>query len=84
MLTVSTSGQINSLNSLPVLFITCTVWLNLSGTLLMKSLQHGRSLNLTLTTPSREAFKARLDRAWSNLVYWEVSLPIAGGWNYRI
>lgn len=25
-----------------------------------------------------EAFKARLDRVWRNLVSWEVSLPIAG------
>ena len=31
--------------------------------------------------PSLEAFKARLDRAVSNLVEREVSLPIAGGWN---
>ena len=29
--------------------------------------------------PSLEAFKARLDGALSNLVYREVSLPIAGG-----
>jgi len=29
--------------------------------------------------PSLEAFKARLDGALSNLVKWEVSLPIAGG-----
>jgi len=34
--------------------------------------------------PSMEAFKARLDGAVSNLVWWEVSLPIAGGWNYMI
>ena len=31
-----------------------------------------------------EAFKARLDGAVRNLVYREVSLPIAGGWNYMI
>jgi len=30
---------------------------------------------------SLEAFKARLDGALNNLVYWEVSQPIAGGWN---
>jgi len=30
---------------------------------------------------SLEAFKARLDGALSNLVYREVSLPRAGGWN---
>ena len=34
--------------------------------------------------PSLEAFKARLDGAVSNLVKREVSLPIAGGWNYVI
>jgi len=33
---------------------------------------------------SLEAFKARLDGAVSNLGWWEVSLPIAGGWNYMI
>ena len=30
--------------------------------------------------PSLEAFDARLDGAVSNLVWREVSLPIAGGW----
>ena len=34
--------------------------------------------------PFLEALKARLDGAVSNLVYREVSLPIAGGWNYVI
>jgi len=34
--------------------------------------------------PFLEAFKARLDGAVSNLVLREVSLPIAGGWNYMI
>jgi len=29
--------------------------------------------------PSLETFKARLDGALSNLVYWKVSLPMAGG-----
>jgi len=29
--------------------------------------------------PSLEVFKARLDGALSNLVYWKVSLPTAGG-----
>ena len=27
-------------------------------------------------------FKARLDRAWSKLLQWKVSLPMAGGWNW--
>ena len=31
-----------------------------------------------------EAFKARLDKAVSNLVQREVSLPIAKGWNWMI
>jgi len=30
---------------------------------------------------SLNTLKARLDGAVSNLVYWEESLPIAGGWN---
>ena len=38
----------------------------------------------TVDAPSLEAFKARLDGAVSNLVKREVSLPIAGGWNYVI
>ena len=29
--------------------------------------------------PSLEVLKARLDGALSNLVYWKVSLPMAGG-----
>jgi len=33
---------------------------------------------------SLQASKARLDGSWSNLVYWEVSLSIAGGWNWMI
>jgi len=28
--------------------------------------------------------KARLDGALSNLVWWKVSLPMAGGWNEKI
>jgi len=34
--------------------------------------------------PTLEALKARLDGAVSNLVWREVSLPIAGGWNQVI
>ena len=34
--------------------------------------------------PSLEAFKARLDGALANLVWWEVSLPMTGGWNWMI
>jgi len=29
--------------------------------------------------PSLAVFKARLDRAWSALVWWKVFLPMAGG-----
>ena len=32
--------------------------------------------------PSLEVFKARLDGALGNLVWWEVSLPMAGDWNW--
>jgi len=31
-----------------------------------------------VAAPSREVFKARLDGALSNLVWWKVSLPTAG------
>ncbi|PKU33223.1 hypothetical protein llap_16473 [Limosa lapponica baueri] len=34
--------------------------------------------------PSLEVFKARLDGALSDLVWWEVSLPRAGVWNWMI
>ena len=32
-----------------------------------------------VAAPSLEVSKARLDRAWSNLGWWKVSLPMAGG-----
>jgi len=32
--------------------------------------------------PSLEVFKARLDGALSNLVWWKVSLAMVGGWNW--
>ena len=32
-----------------------------------------------VAAPSLKVFKARLDRALSNLVCWKVSLPMAGG-----
>ena len=34
--------------------------------------------------PSPEAFKARLDVALGSLVWWLVTLHIAGGWNLMI
>jgi len=32
-----------------------------------------------VAAPSLAGFKVRLDGAWSNLVWWKVSLPMAGG-----
>ena len=37
-----------------------------------------------MDAPFLEAFKARLDGAVSDLVWWEMFLPIAGGWNWMI
>lgn len=31
-----------------------------------------------------EVFQARLDGAWNNLVWWKLSLPISGHWNWEI
>ncbi|XP_050838152.1 uridine-cytidine kinase-like 1 isoform X2 [Serinus canaria] len=33
---------------------------------------------------SLEVFKASLDKAWINLVWWKVSLPVAHGWNKMV
>ncbi|KAJ7409982.1 hypothetical protein BTVI_54823 [Pitangus sulphuratus] len=38
-----------------------------------------KRLHRDVGIPSLAVFKARLDKALSNLVYWEVSLPMAGG-----
>ena len=38
----------------------------------------------TVDAPSLEVFKARLDGVWSNLVWWEVSLPMAEGWGLDV
>jgi len=35
----------------------------------------------TVAAPSLAVFKARLDGTLSTLVWWKVSLPMAGGWN---
>jgi len=43
-----------------------------------------RLLREAVDAPSLEVFKARLDRALSNLVQWKVSLAVAGGWNWMI
>jgi len=37
-----------------------------------------------MAAPSLEVFKARLDGALSNLVFWKVFLLMAGGWNWMI
>ena len=37
-----------------------------------------------VAAPSLAVFKARLDGALSNLVWWKVSLLMAGGWNQMI
>jgi len=34
-----------------------------------------------VAAPTLAVFKARLDGALSNLVWWKGSLPMAGGWN---
>jgi len=43
-----------------------------------------RLLREAVAAPSLAVFKARLDGALSNLVWWKVSLPMAGGWNQMI
>ena len=48
----------------------------------MRVVRHwNRLLREALDDPSLEASKARLDGVLSHLVWWEASLPIAGGWN---
>jgi len=37
-----------------------------------------------VAAPSLAGFKARLDRAWSNLLWWKGSLPMAGVWNWMV
>jgi len=46
----------------------------------MRVVRHwNRSSREVVTAPSLKVFKARLDGALSNLVWWKVSLPMAGG-----
>ena len=48
----------------------------------MRVVRHWNRLpNEAVDAPYLETFKARLDGAVSNLVWREVSLPTAGGWN---
>jgi len=37
-----------------------------------------------VAAPSLAVFKARLDGAWSSLVWWKGSLPMAAGVEYRL
>mgnify|MGYP001855108949 CR=1 FL=1 len=51
----------------------------------MRVVRHWNTLpSEAVDAPSLEAFKARLDGALSNLVWREVSLSIAEGWNWMI
>ena len=46
----------------------------------MRGVRHRHRLpREAVATPSLAVSKARLDRAWSNLVWWKVSLPMAEG-----
>jgi len=37
-----------------------------------------------VAAPSLAVLKARLGRAWSTLLWWKGSLPMAGGWDWMI
>jgi len=51
----------------------------------MKVVRHWHRLpREAVAAPSLAAFKARLDTALSNLVWWKVSLPMPGSWNEMI
>ena len=46
----------------------------------MRVVRHWHRLHREVVdAPSLEVFEARLDGALSNLVWWKVSLPMAGG-----
>jgi len=47
---------------------------------ILRVLRHRNMLpRAAVAAPSLETFKARLDGALSNQVWWKVSLPVAGG-----
>ena len=35
-----------------------------------------------MDAPSLDVLRGRVNEALGNLVWWEVSLPMAGGWNW--
>lgn len=37
-----------------------------------------------VAAPSLKVLKVRLDRIWTNLVHWKMSLPTAGEWNWMV
>ena len=54
--------------------------LNISTFFMMKVVRHWHRLPREVgDAPSPAVFKARLDGAGSNLVWWKVPLPMAGG-----
>jgi len=47
----------------------------------MRVVRHwSRLLREVVAAPSLTVFKAKLNVALSNLVWWKASLPMAGGW----
>jgi len=51
----------------------------------MRVVRHWHTLpREAVTAPSLAVFKARLDGALSNLVWWKMSLLVSGGWNQMI
>jgi len=51
----------------------------------MRAVRHWHRLpSGVMDTPSLEVLKARLDGALGNLVWWEVSLPMGGGWSEMV
>jgi len=48
----------------------------------MRVVRHWSRLSReAVDAPSLKVFKTRLDVALSNLIWWKVSLPVAGRWN---
>ena len=50
--------------------------------IMVRMVRHWHRLpRAAVAAPSLAVLKARLDGAVSSLVWWEVSLPMAGGWD---